>query len=260
MRTTLHLAALAAAAALAATPALADDTFTCVPDKVAAGQQVAIKTVHHPGLFGSGPGPTSWVEYQVGTRTGRLPVVSWTPNRIIVSTPTGIGPGPVKVSVVVGGSAIEGPQPGCFGIPAVVAPLRGIAAPVVRQALTRVEARDWPCNRNMTITLGGTGFSPGTEQPTWGGRRDSRRVPMEDRWRTRTTMVELGVGNDEGAADYWTSFVSGVRINSSTSMDVRVSQCFVTEADAKARIWFPDGSKSDWVYLMTPIGRLRRAM
>jgi hypothetical protein len=255
MRTPVHLAAAAAAAAaLGAAPALADDAFMCVPNKVSAGQAITIKFPGHPGIFGHGPSSGSWVGYEAGAASGQFKITSWTPDGIEVVTPKSISPGPVAVDVVVAGHHLPGPAGGCFEITVPVAPLRGIAAPVARQALTRVSTSDYPCRRDATITLVGTRFKPGTEKPPWGSGRVIRFEPMETRWQRGTTMVELGTTSDPGGSQFYTTYVSGLRIKSPTLMELTVTQCFVTQPGAKARIWFPDGAKSAWVNLRLPVG------
>jgi hypothetical protein len=251
MRTTLHLAAAAAAAALAATPVLADDTFTCVPDKVSAGQQVAIKFPGHPGIFGGGAGGNSWVAYRAGGVSGRFKIKSWGPDGVEIVTPKSISPGPVAVDVVAEGHHLPAPATACFQIVVAGALVRGPAAPVAKQALTRVTTLDVQCGRDAKITLTGTRFTPRSEEPPWGSGRHIFFMPMASRWHIGATMVELAE-NDPAGGEFWTAYISGLRIESSTRMDLTVNECFLGKAGAKARIWFPDGTKSAWVGLTRP--------
>jgi hypothetical protein len=251
MRTTLHLAAAAAAAALAATPALADDTFTCVPDKVSAGQQVAIKFPGHPGIFGGGAGGNSWVAYRARGVSGRLKIRSWGADGVEVVTPKSMAPGPVGVDVVAAGHHLPGPAGACFQIVVAGASIRGPAAPVAHQALTRVTTLDGPCYRDARITLTGTRFIPRSEEPPWGSGRHISFMPMASRWHIGATMVELA-DDDPAGDEFWTAYISGLRIRSSTMMELTVGECFVTAPGARARIWFPDGTKSAWVKLTRP--------
>jgi len=121
--------------------------------------------------------------------------------------------------------------------PAYALPTPELSFESPKPALYSVIAPD-VCHDTVRLRLSGIQFVPGTEVPTHPGRPASRT------WRPGLTVVETGETASDPAEPHGQGMA--VRIRSTTLIEVEVDLCFVLRYDAMVRIWFPDGSKSEW--------------
>lgn len=115
------------------------------------------------------------------------------------------------------------------------------------EVLISVEAPQ-VCRDTLRFRFTGTLFSPGTEVAPHPGRPASRTwCPGLTVVETASQFVPSGPGpQEEDPAEAYGQRMTA-RIKSANLIEGEVDLCFPLHNGAKVRLWFPDGSRSDWV-------------
>jgi hypothetical protein len=228
-----------AAAALFLGSAAAPAQLTCTPSRLLAGAELRIGS---PGAFGVSPSGEVRLTYRNtagGSATAFTGPRSWSAREVAFLLPAGLADGVYEVVLSSPAGALRNPS--CFTVgPAfVAAPLapRTVVAGVVRTLDMAVDG-DLPWEGDTKITLWGKNFQPGTEAsgPPWTAGKtwvelsgDGRPYPPT----TRTFAPPRIVIRDAGTIEYTTT------------------KYVLLIPGLKARVWFPDGTKSAWQYVRT---------
>lgn len=238
-----------ALAALAAGAIPANAQFACSPATVSAGAEFHLTS---GARFGSTQPAGVTVEvFAAAGAPRRLTIRNWTSSDVLVRMPADIPGGAYGVRI----TTPSGPpqqNPSCVTVRTLVsAPLRprtAVTGTVAARLDTAIDA-DLLCPGPTKITLWGSNFTPGTESSSHIGWPGERFVGSSG-WVSGKTMVELGA-----ARDAFPLLLRPIRpqlvIQDAGTMYFTVSQCVLLFPGLKARIWFPDGTKSDWQRVRT---------
>ena len=224
--------------ALAAGPAQrAASQLTCTPAHLTGGGELRITS---PGAFGASPSGDVVLTYRNTTAGGspaRFPATrAWSASAVTFLFAVDVlTVGTYEVVLSSPAGALR--NPACFRVdPALTAitTIRGSVPGVAHPTLTLARDTENLCFVPTTITLLGTRFSPGTEQPPpAGGFTDTS-------WIAGKTLAEVA---DESGA---TRGGARLLIRSDNLIEATTSQCVRFWTNAKIRLWFPDGSRSAW--------------
>ncbi|MHB8835082.1 MAG: hypothetical protein ACYC9Y_05160 [Candidatus Methylomirabilia bacterium] len=248
---TFVLSIAVALAALAGGASTASAQFSCSPATVSAGAEFHLTSA---ARFGSTQPAGVAVEAFAGAGSPlRLTIRNWMSSDVLVRLPAGMPNGVYGVRI----TTPAGPpqqNPSCVTVRTLVpAPLRPRTAgtgAVAARLDTAIDA-DLLCPGPTKITLWGSNFTPGTESSQHLGWPTERLIGgTASAWISGKTMVELGA-----ARDAFPLLVRPIRpqlvIQDAGTMYFTVSQCVLLFPGLKARIWFPDGTKSEWQRVRT---------
>jgi len=242
----LSIAVALAAIAAGATPANAQ--FACSPATVSAGAEFHLTS---GARFGSTQPAGAAVEaFAAAGSPRRLTIRSWTASDVLVRLPVDMPDGAYGVRVTTP-AGLPQQNPSCVTVRTLVPALRPrTAVPgTVAARLNYALDADMLCPGPTRITLWGSNFTPGTESSSHIGWPGERLLGLSG-WTSGKTMVELGA-----ARDAFPLLLRPIRpqlvIQDAGTMYFTVSQCVLLFPGLKARIWFPDGTKSDWQRVRT---------
>jgi hypothetical protein len=237
-----------AAAVLLFGSAAAHAQLTCTPNRLLAGAEIRIGS---PGAFGGSPSAEVVLTYK--RATGGSPVGfgaprSWSAREVAFLLPAGLADGVYEVVLASPAGALRNPSCFTIGPPLVaITTIRGPVAGLVPPAARNADAALNPCAHPafQTLTISGERFTPGSE--THGAF-----------WAAGLTWVEAKTDDDPpstGTHDTptyrWMHTVP--RVVSATRIEIDMKTCFPLQRGAKVRVWFPDGTKSDWLAVHLPV-------
>jgi hypothetical protein len=215
--------------------------LTCTPNRLRAGEEIRIGS---PGAFGGAPSAEVTLSYSNATGSINRHFGSpraWSTREVAFLLPSNLPDGVYGVTLSSPAGALRNPTCFTIGPPLVgVTTIRGPAG-VALATLDTVVDGDWPCTGETMIRLWGKRFTPGTE---------AAGVPSLA-WTAGKTMVEFAgdarpfpLLRDPGIAPR-------MSIRDAGTIEYTTSRCILLLPGLKARIWFPDGTKSAWQYVMT---------
>jgi hypothetical protein len=232
--------------ALVAGSTPANAQFACSPPTVTSGAEFHLTST---AKFGATRPAGVAVEVFAGAGAPRgLTILNWAASDVLVRLPGDIPPGPYGVRITTPAGTPQ-QNPSCVTVRAVVsAPIRPTtaAAGTVVATLTGAVDGDPPCTGTTMITLWGSHFRPGTESVRhigWPG--ETLVLVGAPAWASGKTVVELGGTRGAYPPVRPTASPRLVILDQGT-MQLTLDRCILLWPGLKARIWFPDGTKSAW--------------
>ncbi|HTS03804.1 MAG TPA: hypothetical protein VMN04_14880 [Thermoanaerobaculia bacterium] len=242
----LALASILAAGLLAGGEARAQ--LTCTPNRLLAGAELRIES---PGAFGASPSSDVVLTYRKAT--GGSPASfgaprSWSAREVAFLLPAGLADGVYEVALTSPAGALRNPSCFTIGPPLVaVTTIRGPEPGIVHPTARLASASFNPCARPVfqALVISGTGFAPGTEDinPFWAAGRTYVQAKTDD------DPPSAGPYGDVPTLRWMHSVP---RIVSPTRIEIDALTCFPLQRGAAVRVWFPDGTKSDWLSVRPP--------
>lgn len=218
--------------------------LTCTPNRLRAGEELRIGS---PGAFGGTPSADITISYSntAGTINRHFGSPrSWSASAVAFLLPTDLPDGAYGVVLSSPGGALRNPTCFTIGPPLVaVTTIRGPVAGITLATLDTVVDGDLPCTGDTMITLWGKNFQPGTEAAAAG--------PPATSWTVGKTMVELA-GEGRPYPPLTRPFSPPrIAIRNAGTIEYTISRCILLMPGLKARVWFPNGTKSAWQHVNT---------
>jgi hypothetical protein len=222
--------------------------LSCTPAHLRAGAEIRIGS---PGAFGGSPSADVVLTYRntAGGTAARFGAPrSWNTREVAFLLPSDVATGVYEVVLSSPAGALRNPS--CFTVdpPLVVAPIapRTVIVASVLRSLDEAVDGDLPCTGDTMITLWGKNFQPGTE----GGV-----INPAANWVAGKTMVELGGGVPYPPPTRPLFSPPRIAIRNAGTIEYTISRCILLMPGLKARVWFPDGTKSAWKTVRTDWNR-----